>query len=212
MAKAKLLLARIDTFTKAGRYVPRGMTVSSDEVDFDPKTSDNLTEAPEGAAEGVVIEMSAIAPTGPNPKNPQQIAPGTVQTTDGYVDRGARLVGEVTLPEKQRIEVVGIDPESTVQDDVSAALEEADADAAEKERARRAEAGSGSRTMTTHSSTARSPTSRLASAPTWRTPISTGSKPPRTTARSHARACSAPSRPSALAAPRLLRPSSVAPL
>jgi hypothetical protein len=146
MAKAKLLLARIDTFTKAGRYVPRGMTVSSDEVDFDPKTSDNLTEAPEGAAEGVVIEMSAIAPTGPNPKNPQQIAPGTVQTTDGYVDRGARLVGEVTLPEKQRIEVVGIDPESTVQDDVSAALEEADADAAEKERARRAEAGSGSTT------------------------------------------------------------------
>jgi hypothetical protein len=146
MATAKLLLARIDTFTKAGRYVPRGMTVSSDEVDFDPKTSDNLTEAPEGAAEGVVIEMSAIAPTGPNPKNPQQIAPGTVQTTDGYVDRGARLVGEVTLPEKQRIEVVGIDPESTVQDDVSAALEEADADAAEKERARRAEAGSGSTT------------------------------------------------------------------
>jgi hypothetical protein len=144
MAKAKLLLARIDTFTKAGRYVPRGMTVSSDEVDFDPKTSDNLTEAPEGAAEGVVIEMSAIAPTGPNPKNPQQIAPGTVQTTDGYVDRGARLVGEVTLPEKQRIEVVGIDPESTVQDDVSAALEEADAEAAEKERARRAEAGTAS--------------------------------------------------------------------
>ena len=37
---SKLLIARIDTFTKNGRLVPRGSTISSDEVDYDPEAPD----------------------------------------------------------------------------------------------------------------------------------------------------------------------------
>ncbi len=122
----QLLIARVDTFTKAGRIVARGSTVRASEVDYDPKTSDNLIEAPTGD-EQAVVEIAAIAPTGPNPVAPQQIAPDVVQTATGYEQAGARLVGEVTLPEKQRIEIVGIDKESTAQDDVTQALADADA-------------------------------------------------------------------------------------
>lgn len=50
-----------------------------------------------------VIEMAAIAPTGPNPKNPQQIPPDASQGPGGgYQQPGAVLVGEVTIPEKER--------------------------------------------------------------------------------------------------------------
>ncbi len=124
----KLLIARVDTFTKAGRYVARGSTVRENEVDYDPENSDNLIEAP-GDGTQAVVEISAIAPTGPNPQNPQQIAPDVVQVSGGYEQAGARLVGEVTLPEKQRIEIVGIDKESTAQADNMQALADADAGA-----------------------------------------------------------------------------------
>ena len=61
-----MLIARIDTFTKEGRYVKRGQVVSRPEAeDHDGNISDNYIEAPEGA--GVAVEVSAIAPTGPNP-------------------------------------------------------------------------------------------------------------------------------------------------
>lgn len=125
----KLLIARVDTFTKAGRYVARGSTVRESEVDYEAGKSDNLIEAPGGDVQAVV-EISAIAPTGPNPQNPQQIAPDVVQVSGGYEQAGARLVGEVTLPEKQRIEIVGIDKESTAQADVTQALADADAGSA----------------------------------------------------------------------------------
>lgn len=123
---SKLLIARIDTFTPSGRFVSRGQAVPEAEAKAaDGKISDNYIEAPEGV-EGAVVEVSAIAPTGPNPKVPQQIAHDAVQTQDGYEQTGAKLVGEVTLPEKQRIEIVGIDKESTAQADVVEALAEAD--------------------------------------------------------------------------------------
>lgn len=106
------LIARIDTFTKAGRFVPRGGQVDSSEVDFDTDNSDNLIEAPSDYSPGAV-EMSAIAPSGPNPQNPQQIAAGTVQTEAGYIDRGARVVGEVTVSEDARfVEIVDADDNS----------------------------------------------------------------------------------------------------
>jgi hypothetical protein len=122
------LIARIDSFTPAGRYVVRGQPVKRSEVeDAEGNIGDNFIDAPASYEGNAVVEVSAIAPTGPNPKNPQQIAPDVVQTTEGYVQHGATLVGEVTLPEKQRIEIVGIDPDSTVQADVAKALADADA-------------------------------------------------------------------------------------
>ncbi len=120
-----LLIATQDTFTKAGRFVSRGQTVSSEEVDYN-EDSENLMEAPTGIDKMAVVEVSAIAPTGPNPKNPQQIAPDVVQTVEGYVQSGAVLVGEVTLPEKQRIEIVGIDKDDDTQAKVQEALADND--------------------------------------------------------------------------------------
>ena len=119
---SKLLIATIDTYTKAGRFVPKGSTVDSAEVDFD-ENSTNLIKAPAGVDGLAVVQISAIAPTGPNPQNPQQIAPGTVQTEAGYVQDGARLVGEVTVPEKQRFEVI-----SDADDETQALVTQAIAD------------------------------------------------------------------------------------
>jgi hypothetical protein len=121
-----VLIARIDSFTPGGRYVYRGQTATREEVEVDGKVGDNFIEAPEGVNANAVVEVSAIAPTGPNPANPQQIAPDVVQTEAGYVQSGARLVGEVTKPEKERIEIVGIDSEDDTQAQVTQALEDAD--------------------------------------------------------------------------------------
>ena len=130
---AKLLIATMDTQTKNGRFVRRGETVSSDEVDYNAKTSTNLIPAPKGAEGGGVVQVSAIAPTGPNPTAPQQIGPGTVQTVAGYVDdKGNRLVGEVTSPAKVRIKDAGLAEEDAVdQEAIDAALAKAEKDAAE---------------------------------------------------------------------------------
>lgn len=127
---AETLIARTATFTKTGRYVERGQPLSADEIDYDKETSSaHVVEAPEGVDGTAVVEVSAIAPTGPNPQNPQQLPPDGYQTPAGYGQAGAKLVGEVTLPEKQRIQVVGIDREDDTQAKVTEALEEADTDA-----------------------------------------------------------------------------------
>lgn len=125
---AELLIAKSDTFTKKGRYVKRGQTLSADEIDYDAeKSAAHVMEAPEGVDGLAVVEVAAIAPTGPNPKNPQQIPHDAIQTPTGYEQTGAQLVGEVTVPEKQRIEVVGIDHEDDTQAKVTEALEKEEA-------------------------------------------------------------------------------------
>ncbi len=124
----KMLIATQDAFSKNATYIAKGQVVSADEVDWtdgDP----GFIAAPSGINANAVVEVSAIAPTGPNPKNPQQIAPGTVQTAGGYVENGARLVGEVTAPVKVRITDAGIDPD----DDTQGKITEAVAKAAAKE-------------------------------------------------------------------------------
>lgn len=145
----KTLLATMDTFTKNGRFVPKGMPLSEDEVDYNGDESRNLTEAPKALqGQQPVLEVSAIAPTGPNPTAPQQIAPDVYQTVAGYEQGGVRLVGEVTQPEKQRIKVVGIDDTKAAeaQGEVGQQLEEAaeeqrQLDEKQREEARAAEAG-----------------------------------------------------------------------
>lgn len=123
------LIARIDAFTKSGKFVPRGGLVTTDEVDFDAKDDNGaFIKAPSGLETLAVVEVSAIAPTGPNPQNPQQIASDAMQTVEGYVQGGARLVGEVTVPEKQRIEIVGIGKNDDSQAKIAQALADADAD------------------------------------------------------------------------------------
>lgn len=124
MAKTLIALAP-GAYTKAGRYVAAGQVASSDEVDFKGKDDTAFIEAPDGVDGNAVVEISAIAPTGPNPVNPQQIAPDVVQTATGYEQAGATLVGEVTQPEKQRIKVRGIDPKDDTQAKVTEALDEA---------------------------------------------------------------------------------------
>jgi hypothetical protein len=120
-------IAKTATFTKKGRYVERGQVIEDDEIDFEEGKSDaHLMDAPDGVDGAVAVEISAIAPTGPNPQNPQQLPNDAVQTTGGYEMAGARLVGEVTLPEKQRIEVVGIDKEDETQGKVTEALANAE--------------------------------------------------------------------------------------
>lgn len=116
-------ITTIPTFTKQGRYVERGQLV--DDIELDDTESGNVIDAPDGISDNAVVEISAIAPTGPNPQNPQQIPVGAHQTPRGYVMDGATLVGEVTLPEKQRIEVVGIDKEDDTQARITEALEDA---------------------------------------------------------------------------------------
>ena len=128
----QMLIATGDAFTKDAVYIARGQVVSADTVDW--KDGDaGFIEAPAGVTANAVVEVSAIAPTGPNPKNPQQIAPGTVQVAGGYSDQGATLVGEVTDPVKVRITDAGIDR----KDDTQAKVTEALADAAEKPAAKK---------------------------------------------------------------------------
>ena len=117
----KLLIATADAFTKDAVYIAKGQVVPASAVDW--KDGDpGFIAAPSGVDAGAVVEVSAIAPTGPNPKNPQQIAPGTVQTPSGYSDQGATLVGEVTDPVKVRITDAGIDRDSDAQGKITQAL------------------------------------------------------------------------------------------
>lgn len=120
------LIAKIPTFTKQGRYVERGQLL--DEEELDDTESGNVIEAPSGINENAVVEISAIAPSGPNPQSPQQLPIGAHQVPGGYAQDGAILVGEVTKPAKERIEIVGIDPDDDTQAKITEALEKADKD------------------------------------------------------------------------------------
>lgn len=54
--------------------------------------------------EPAVVEVAAVAPTGPNPKQPQQIPHDAVQTPGGgYEQPGRVLVAEVTADAEERL-------------------------------------------------------------------------------------------------------------
>ncbi len=122
----KMLIATADAFDKNANFVAKGEVIGADQVDW-KEGGPGFIAAPSGINANAVVEVSAIAPTGPNPKNPQQIAPGTVQTTGGYVQDGARLVGEVTAPVKVRITDAGIDPDDDTQAKITEAVTKASA-------------------------------------------------------------------------------------
>jgi len=76
-----------------GRWVAKGFPVW---VDTDKLSGRERNFADVGTLAGspAVVEMAAVAPTGPNPKQPQQVPPDAKQTVEGHVIPGAVLVGE----------------------------------------------------------------------------------------------------------------------
>jgi hypothetical protein len=114
-----------DTFTKEGAFVPRGHPIMVDSDDLNGNER-NLIDY-DGSIERSVVEMAAVAPTGPNPTRPQQVPVNAVETIEGFVVPGAVLVGEVTASADERLDKSGISAENTGQSDIAAALM-ADAD------------------------------------------------------------------------------------
>lgn len=121
----RTVLAKMDSFVD-GRLVPAGFTVPiSDDVEISTGKDGNFEEIEGDLPTPDRIQISAIAPTGPNPTAPQQIAPDMVQSIEGYVKPGAIVVGEVTKPAEQRIEIVGLDDNQGTEEQAAEALEAA---------------------------------------------------------------------------------------
>lgn len=113
-------ITTIDRFDGT-KLVPRGQIVQfADGIDL--SGDHNLVDVPAGFAPATV-EVAALGPTGPNPTNPQQLPHDAVQTSSGYAIPGAKLVGEVTLPQETRIDAAGIGDGNTAQADVAALMD-----------------------------------------------------------------------------------------
>lgn len=81
-----------------GVLVPEGHIATVDETQLNGKET-NLAELPDGYDRQAIVQIAAIAPTGPNPTAPQQIPPDATQTGFGtYAKPGATLVAEITKP------------------------------------------------------------------------------------------------------------------
>jgi hypothetical protein len=122
-----------------GAYHPRGSVVSIDDADV--KDGQRNLIAIEGEiADPPAVQVAPVAPTGPNPTAPQQIPPDATQTIRGYEQPGARLVGEVTVPEKDRIEAAQLlDDGDTTQQELVEKLPPVESRAAVAQRTARAQ-------------------------------------------------------------------------
>lgn len=103
-----------------GRYIPKGFPVMVDPADLNGSEKNLINVKDIGPAD--VVEMSAVMPTGPNPKSPQQVPPDARQTVEGHVVPGAILVGEVTADADTRLEKSGIAAPGEAQAAVASAL------------------------------------------------------------------------------------------
>lgn len=137
----KRFIATMPTFTKGGKYVERGAVLTEDELVAKEEASDEeasakhepfegFVEAPSDLADKPVVQIAAIAPSGPNPTAPQQLPPGAVQTVDGYAFNGATLVGEVTKADADRKDVLEADAgdQAKINEALAAAEAQAGAD------------------------------------------------------------------------------------
>ena len=89
-----------DSFVN-GVFVPAGQIASYDEAELSGKEAH--IHDPSGLPLAVV-EMAPIAPTGPNPTAPQQIAPDTIQGAGGaYLKPGGTVVAQATRPQEERL-------------------------------------------------------------------------------------------------------------
>lgn len=114
-------------FFHGGVLYPTGSLVEVD--DKLVKDEDTHLEKFDGSTVLPRVQVSPVAPTGPNPTAPQQIPPDAGQTVRGFEQPGAQLVGEVTQPEKQRIAAALLDDEDAAdtQGAIVEKLEEATA-------------------------------------------------------------------------------------
>ena len=107
---AKLVLK--DSFDDTNTFVSKGQIGSfyADKLNGD---EDHLQDV--GAFQPAIVQISPIAPTGPNPTAPQQIPPDAVQTAGGgYALPGKVLVAEITQPGDARAAFVEGGDESKV--------------------------------------------------------------------------------------------------
>jgi hypothetical protein len=104
-------LVTADSFDARGVFVPKGHIGTFDEALLNGDEA-HIHEV--GDFQPAMVEMAAIAPTGPNPKTPQQIPSDAQQDSAGtYALPGKTLVAEVTDKVEDRIEVPGLrDPEN----------------------------------------------------------------------------------------------------
>lgn len=106
--QAVQMFATEPSFDANGVLIPAGHIGTFDKERLTGKEK-HLREITGDDMRPAIVEIAAIAPTGPNPRNPQQIPPDAIQGPTGdYVQPGKRLVGEVTAPEKERIEERGL--------------------------------------------------------------------------------------------------------
>ena len=89
------------SFDAMGTLIPAGQVGTFDTARLTGKEP-HIHKVPD--VDPVVVEMAAIGPTGPNPTEPQQISPDTVQGPGGgYYRPGVRVAGEVTRDADQRL-------------------------------------------------------------------------------------------------------------
>lgn len=99
-------LVTADSFDARGVLVPAGHVAVFDEGRLNGD-EEHIKDV--GDFREAVVEIAPIAPTGPNPKIPQQVPPDAIQAPGGdYYLPGKRLVAEVTDPQEQRIDQPGL--------------------------------------------------------------------------------------------------------
>ncbi|MFL6728055.1 MAG: hypothetical protein ACJ8FS_16305 [Sphingomicrobium sp.] len=115
--KAVQKLVTNDSFDAHGVLIPAGHIGTFDEerLNGDEPHLKDVSDA----LVAVPVEIAAIAPTGPNPRIPQQIPSDAVQGPGGdYLIPGKRLVGEVTNRQEDRIDAAGLrEPDAEAAND-----------------------------------------------------------------------------------------------
>lgn len=114
-----------DSFDAVGKLVPAGQIGTFDAETLTGKEP-HLHDVP--SEPQPVVEISAIAPTGPNPTVPQQLPSDAVQLPGGgYGRTGAILTAERTAPAEERREGL-TEPGDNAEGEYLAKLREAEAE------------------------------------------------------------------------------------
>lgn len=129
-------MGTVQKLVTADSFDARGVLVKAGHIgvfDTDKLNGNEKNLRDVGDFEPAVVEIAAIAPTGPNPTTPQQLPPDAVQSGagGGYVAPGRTLVAEVTNPAEDRIDAAGLrDPkaEAKVTETLAGIMDEDNAD------------------------------------------------------------------------------------
>lgn len=108
MTKTKMMLTGdLPSFINGALVAPNTPVAVPDTIDLDDTAYDENGNVVKGKkrdvglrelgeyTQPVPVVMGAINPTGPSPTKPQQLAPGDIQTPDGYASSdGAKILAE----------------------------------------------------------------------------------------------------------------------